>query len=313
MECLRIIGVSKQSTSAVVHDDDVEFPASLGTAKMAGIGRHRLASGTACQQAGEDAEVFQGGDDLFDPHAGDVQVSDGRAQIGIAFVGAHHKHPLLGHGKVDPRDRGIGTQEMLPQVFAGCVGEVLRVTVTRLGAHLLLKQLPHFLFFQMNRRQDDVAGGLTAQLDDPLTQIGVDHFDAMLFEVGVESALFGEHRFGLDHLFDVLCGEDLVDDLVVFPCIGCPVDADAILKGVAFKRFEVVGQVRHCVGFDLRSEGAQVFPFADLFGGGIPLLTHKPEGLVVPAAVLGVGEEGGGFEWMVHGSTLWVQRVAGSG
>ena len=42
------------------------------------------------------------------------------------------------------------------------------------------------------------SGGSSAELHDPLAQVGVDHLDAVLLEVRIEVALLGEHRLALD-------------------------------------------------------------------------------------------------------------------
>ena len=69
---------------------------------------------------------------------------------------------------------------------------------------MLVERLAHFSLLDVNGRQHDVAGRLLPQLDDPFAQVGVDHFDAMPFEIRVEVALLGQHRLALDHLADAV-------------------------------------------------------------------------------------------------------------
>src|SRR5271165_2972491 len=49
----------------------------------------------------------------------------------------------------------------------------------------------------MNRRRDDMAGRLMAQLDDVLAEVGLDRGNAVRLEDIVEPDLFGDHRLAL--------------------------------------------------------------------------------------------------------------------
>ena len=53
------------------------------------------------------------------------------------------------------------------------------------------------LLHQVDRRRDDVARRLVAQLDDVFAEIGLDRRDAVRFEVIVERDLLGDHRLAL--------------------------------------------------------------------------------------------------------------------
>ena len=48
-----------------------------------------------------------------------------------------------------------------------------------------VEQFADFFFPDVNRRQNDVAGMLAPQLDNPLAKIGIGDFDPLLFEVGI--------------------------------------------------------------------------------------------------------------------------------
>ena len=59
------------------------------------------------------------------------------------------------------------------------------------------KGVGDLLLHQVDRRRDDVARRLVAQLDDVFAEIGLDRGDAVRFEVIVERDLLGDHRLAL--------------------------------------------------------------------------------------------------------------------
>ena len=50
---------------------------------------------------------------------------------------------------------------------------------------------------EVDRRRDDVARRLVAELDDVFAEIGLDRLDAVRLEVLVEADLLGDHRLAL--------------------------------------------------------------------------------------------------------------------
>ncbi len=59
------------------------------------------------------------------------------------------------------------------------------------------KRLGDLLLHQVDRRRDDVARRLVAELDDVFAEIGLDRRDAVGFEMIVERDLLGDHRLAL--------------------------------------------------------------------------------------------------------------------
>jgi len=69
---------------------------------------------------------------------------------------------------------------------------------------------------QVQRRRDDVRGPLLGELNDVLTQVGLDGPDARRLERTVKLHLFSDHRLALDHAADVVFSGDIDDHPVGF-------------------------------------------------------------------------------------------------
>ncbi|MNL63571.1 hypothetical protein D3C87_1877200 [compost metagenome] len=74
--------------------------------EMAAVSSDRLAGGASGEQAQEYAQVFLLWNNLLKTHAGNVNVGQMRAHIGITFVGRDYKTTCFGHGKIDARQCG---------------------------------------------------------------------------------------------------------------------------------------------------------------------------------------------------------------
>ena len=79
-------------------------PPGIGPVEVRRVGRDRLAGGRAGQQSQEHAQVLRPRDQLLDAHAGDVQLGQRDAQVGVAFVRADDEAAGLGDGEVHARD-----------------------------------------------------------------------------------------------------------------------------------------------------------------------------------------------------------------
>ena len=128
------------------------------------------------------------------------------------------------------------------------------------------------------------------------------------FQVRIEAALFGEHRFAFHHARYAMPREDAGDDRVVLGRVASPVDLGAELRGGGFELLEVFVEPRHRVELDPRRQIAQRFPLGDRLRGPIALGTRAPDRRVVPTHLRRVGDElrgGGGMVGglMAHGAT----------
>ena len=193
-QALREVVAAEDVAAAVIDDDDVHLPARPRLLEVRRVSRNRRADGGACQQAGEHTQVRLLGDDFFQPHAGDMDGWQRGAEVGIAFVGAHHHATGFGDGEVDAGQAGTGGEEMFAQVGACGVGQVGRVVVAGLGAEFFVEQLGDLFLLQVNCRHHDVARRLVAQLHDALAEVGIDYLDAVLFQIRVQPAFLGQHR-----------------------------------------------------------------------------------------------------------------------
>ena len=102
-----------------------------------------------------------------------------RAEIGVSFVRANYQAPRIGQGEVDPRNARIGREELGPQMLPGRFGQIFGIACSLVRAKVLVKAGSDFFLLDVNRGEDDVAGGLAAQLNDPLPQIGIDNLNSM--------------------------------------------------------------------------------------------------------------------------------------
>lgn len=94
--------------------------------------------------------------------------------------------------------------------------------------------------------------------------------------------------------------EDTEHDLVVFGRIGGPVDHGAATNGFALELFQIVGQPREHVGFDLRGTFAQMLPLRERLRGLVAFGADEPQRLVVPLGAGTVADELGGQRCVIH-------------
>ena len=215
----------------------------------------------------------------------------GRAQVGIAFVGANHESAGFGDAEVHAGQARFGFQENFAQVLAGRPGQVGGVADPFGCTQGAVKELAHFFFFQVNGRQHDVAGGLMAKLHDPFSQIGVHDVDVVPFEEGVQAALFGEHGFAFDQPCDAGRLQNFQNDPVMLFGIAGPVHHGSVGHGVFFKLNQIVVQPGKGMGLDIAGNFPQLLPLGHRPGGIVAFFAYVPEGLVMPARSTAVLDE----------------------
>src|SRR5476649_593676 len=125
---------------------------------------------------------------------------------------------------------------------------------------------------EMDRRRDDVAGRLVAELDDVLAQIGLDRRDAGLLEMLVERDLLGHHRLRLG---DGACTHALAeigDDASRIGGGRCPMNVAAQADHLALELLEVEIEIGERVVLDVARTVAQRLEFRQALGCLAPAL-----------------------------------------
>src|SRR5208337_2609461 len=152
---------------------------------MCGVSGHRLTSSATGEQPEEDGEVLGPGYDFLNPHTGDVYRGQARSHVRVALVCADDEAACLGDRKVDAGEARLRRHELLPQMGASRLGEVLRVGSTLGCPEFFVEQLADVFLLQVNRRKYDVARWLVAKLHDAFPEVGIRYLDAMRLEVRV--------------------------------------------------------------------------------------------------------------------------------
>src|SRR3546814_20034009 len=100
----------------------------------------------------------------------------------------------------------------------------------------------------VNRRGDDVARRLAAELEDVFAQIGLDRLDAVGFEVIVETDLLGDHALALGDRLRAEIPAQPQDRLASLPGGPAPVHLPAVLYDLPRSEARRVGKgcVRTC-------------------------------------------------------------------
>ena len=173
-----------------------------------------------------------------------------------------------------------------PRVLALAFGQVGDVVIRRVGADAAAEDFGDVAAQLVHGRHHDVARRLVVELLDALAQIGLDDFDAAVFQEGPHLALVGQHRLALHQQRGLVRGHDLEHDLVVLGGVACPVHDGAIGLRVALELQQVVAQIRQRVFLDRRREQAKRFPLGHRLALAVALLAQVPQALVVEVGVV---------------------------
>src|SRR5215831_8813400 len=215
MQRSAVLVALQNSGAAVVDNDDVQLATRTRAVEVGSIGGDWLPGSRSREKPEKDCEVLRPRDDFFNPHAGDVQRRKRGAQIRVSLVGANDETTGLRNGEIHSGDSGLSAEELLAQVLPRQLGQRLRIRHPCGSSQLLVEKLTDLFLLEMNGRHDDVTGGLAPKLHDALPEVGVHHFDAVQFQIGIEMALLGEHRLALHDAPNAARGEDGVHDAIV--------------------------------------------------------------------------------------------------
>jgi len=148
---------------------------------------------------------------------------------------------------------------------------------------------------------------LIVQLLDALTEVRLRDANTSPLEERTQFTFLRQHRLGLNQDVRSLFGKEVIDDLVVLVSIPGPVHDHAVGRSPGLKLNQVLCEVRQRVFFDFRRQRPEFFPLRNLPGRGIPPHSHRPEQLIEPLLVDGVGQKRLGIlclvDWPTHRDT----------
>ena len=213
------------------------------------------------------------------------------AEIGVALIRDDDEASGFGDGEVDAGESSFGFQESISKVSARDVGQLGRIIEVPGASHFLRKENAYLRTSQMNRGHHDMAGGLAPELHDSLTEIRVDDFDALGFQVGIEPTFLGEHRFALHDMANAAVQQEARDDLVVLARISRPMNDGSSGGRILFKLAPELWEFGQRGSLDRAGLFAKSLPVRHEIGGLVALAANEPERLVVPARAIDVGHE----------------------
>ena len=143
----------------------------------------------------------------------------------------------------------------------------------------------------MDGRHHNVARLQLHQLQDTLTQVGLNHVDPLLHQVGIHVTLLGQHGFTLHQPLHLVLLQDVEHDAVMLLGILRPVHNGTIGRGVPLKLLQQGVQMAVGIVFDGSSHIPQPLPLRDRTAHLISFRTHHPKRIVVPNLVFLVGQE----------------------
>jgi len=241
--------------SAVVDDDDVQ---GLGgavcpgarTPEMRCVGGDRLTGGRTSQQTQKWGEVGPSGDDLLQADHRDVQGRQGRAEVGVSFVGADDEGSRLGDGEIDAGDARLRAKETIAEVATSHTCQFVGIVQAGRTAHFSSEESSDFRPAKVDCRHHDMTGCFVAELNDAFAEIRIDDFEPPVFEIRIQATFLGEHGLALDDPFDAVLVEELRDDRVVLGGISRPMHLGTRPSRVGFELLPEFGQSRQGMSLD---------------------------------------------------------------
>ena len=183
--------------------------------------------GSSCRNTSRSCQV---GTTFSMPTTEIEHLGQGQAHPAVALGLDDHERAGVGDREVGAGDGDLGAQELLPQVQPRRVGQLGRLVgqVSRGGpadvGHPAQEDLPDLRAVAVDRRDQDVARQVVAELHDELGEVGLPGGDALCLQGLVEADLLGGHRLDLDDLVDAVAAGDGRDDLAGLVGVARPVD-----------------------------------------------------------------------------------------
>ena len=142
----------------------------------------------------------------------------------------------------------------------------------------------------VDRRDEDVRGPVSVELQDQLGEIGLDGPNASRGEQVVQVDLVRRERLHLDHLVDPVVGRDARHDLAGVRSVASPVNVPAGGGDRLLELHEVLVEPRQHVSLDRAARLAQVVPIGQFGDDTRPFRLNRVGGRPQVRAQLDVGE-----------------------
>jgi hypothetical protein len=143
-------------------------------------------------------------------------------QVGVAFVGADHECPGLGHREITAGHAGIGGEDNRGGRLTLRFRQIMNVAVGRVGADRLPEHLCDVGPELVDCRHNDAARVLIVELLDALAEVGFDDLYPDRRHVVAKAAFLGQHRLALDQRLGAVVAENAVDNLIVLGGVARP-------------------------------------------------------------------------------------------
>ena len=188
--------------------------------------------------------------------------------MSLGHGGRHSPVALVGHQEERPRFRDeeirasyahVGLNEFFAELVSGGARQLFHTGIG-VGTQVLVEEGVHVRLGHVNGRHDDVVGRLARELDEVLSEIGLDGLDLLLGEVVIEVHFLREHGLALDDGTDTLLPGEIED--VIGGGLGVlgEVDRTTRFLDVLSGHVQIVVEVLNGVGLDLASAVAKLLP-----------------------------------------------------
>ena len=121
-----------------------------------------------------------------------------------------------------------------------------------------------------------------SELYNSFTQIGINYFNSLFLQEFIQVTFFGKHGFALHNFLNVVCTDDVKNNIVMLFPIGSPMNSNSICSSLFFKLNKIIIQIGESVIFNLRSPFPQKFPFSYAMSSFISFFPDKPQGFIMP-------------------------------
>ena len=205
------VRIGPHRAATVVDQHEVQLTTLFGTSNERRVRRDLLAGPRAGQQPHLGSGVLESRHDFLPAGDHDEQSRQRANQVTIAFVGDQHHCSSLGDQRVCPDHARISLEKNPPKLVARQTDLRCDVVsgnrVMRLGLEQSRDLLPAFV----DGWHDHVARHLVRELNDPFTEISLDHVEPSRFEVVIEKDLLGDHALALGEQLHIMRAQNAQD------------------------------------------------------------------------------------------------------
>ena len=133
-----------------------------------------------------------------------MHVHGSHAEASVAFVGHQNQTTRFCRNKIRAGDDRLGVHVFLAQVIASTMRDRLRIIIVILGNALAQKRLRNVATVLVNDGLDDVRWLIVIELNDELTEVGLEAFNAIFDEERIEVNFLCRHRLRFRQLRDAV-------------------------------------------------------------------------------------------------------------